>query len=128
MGYLTINGILMTYSEYKDQCDKYKWRGLLEFLDIHREQKDKHRERRDLHWGEEMEYILFQFNEKDHKLQLTDKAFDLIHKFNDEYKEAEISLHPEFGNWMAEAVPSQPYGAYEDLENLLTCFEKINTR
>jgi hypothetical protein len=40
----------------------------------------------------------------------------------------EIDLHPEFGNWMVEAVPSKPYGAYEDLDDLLTCFERIKKR
>ena len=37
----------------------------------------------------------------------------------------EIELHPEFGNWMVEAVPTHPYGTYEDLADMLTCFEKI---
>jgi hypothetical protein len=29
---------------------------------------------------------------------------------------------------MVEAVPSRPYGAYEDLSDLLTCFDKIKKR
>jgi len=56
----------MTYSEYKDLCAKYKERGLLEFLEIYAVHKDKHRERRELHWGEEMEYTLFRLNEEKH--------------------------------------------------------------
>ena len=61
-------------------------------------------------------------------MQLTNRAFDLIEEFNEEHKGQEVDLHPEFGNWMAEAVPSKPYGAYEDLEDLLTCSHKIKKR
>lgn len=128
MGFLTVKGKLMTYSEYKHLVESYKERGLLEFLEIYLAQKDKHRERRDLHWGEEMEYTLFHFEEKSGRVQLTNSAFDLIHEFNEEHREQEIHLHPEFGNWMVEAVPSKPYGAYEDLEDMLTCLSKIKRR
>jgi hypothetical protein len=78
MGYLTIKGKLMTYSEYKDLCAKYKERGLLEFLEIYAVHKDKHRERRELHWGEEMEYTLSRLNEEKHSIQLDNNAYDMI--------------------------------------------------
>jgi hypothetical protein len=128
MGFLTVKGKLMTFSEYEHLLEAYKERGLLEFLEIYQAHKGKHRERRDLHWGEEMEYTLFHFDEKRGRVQLTNSAFDLIHEFNEEHGGEEIDLHPEFGNWMVEAVPSRPYGAYEDLEDLLTCFAKIKRR
>lgn len=100
----------MTYSEYKHLLEKYKQRGLLEFLEIYFAQKDKHRERRDLHWGEELEYTLFVFDEENKRIQLSNNAFDLLHEFNEEHREGtdlqEIDLHPEFGNWMVEAVPA----------------------
>ena len=122
MGYLTVKGKMLTYSEYKSEIEKYKWRGLLEFLEIYRGQKDKHRGRKDLHWVKNLStHCLFLMTEN-HKLQLTNRAFDLIHEFNEEHEGKEVDLHPEFGNWMVEAVPSHPYGAYEDLEDLLTCF------
>jgi len=121
-----VKGKLMTYSEYKDLIEKYKHKALLEFLEIYRAHKEKHRERRDLHWGEEMEYTLFHLDKENKRVRLSNKAFDLLHEFNDLHKDQrEIDLHPEFGNWMVEAVPSKPYGAYEDLEDMLTCFPKI---
>lgn len=132
MGYLTVKGKLMTYKEYEHLIPKYKERGLLEFLEIYRAHAGKLRERRDLHWGEELEYTLFHIDEQRRKVQLTNSAFDLIHAFNElqEHKgeSHEIDLHPEFGNWMVEAVPSKPYGAYEDLRDLLTCNEKLKKR
>jgi hypothetical protein len=35
---------------------------------------------------------------------------------------------PEFGSWMIEAVPSKPYGAYMNPEELLVCFESLKKR
>ena len=52
----------------------------------------------------------------------------MIHEFNEKGDTREVSLHPEFGNWMIEAVPTDPYGAMEDLSSLLTCFNKLSKR
>jgi len=52
----------------------------------------------------------------------------LIHEFNEKGDTREVTLHPEFGNWMIEAVPTNPYGAMEHLTSLLTCFEKLSKR
>jgi hypothetical protein len=35
MGYLTIKGKLLTYSEYKELCDKYKIHGIYEFIKLY---------------------------------------------------------------------------------------------
>ena len=35
---------------------------------------------------------------------------------------------PEFGNWMVEAVPAEPYNQTENLENLLSSYNKISKR
>jgi hypothetical protein len=86
MGYLTVKGKLMTYNEYKSDIHKYKLRGLLEFLEIYAAQKDKHRLRRDLHWGEELEYTLFHLHEEEKRVQLTDRAYGLIQEFNEEHQ------------------------------------------
>jgi hypothetical protein len=39
-----------------------------------------------------------------------------------------MHLQPEFGNWMIEAVPSEPYGALEDPEETLGASIKIGNR
>jgi hypothetical protein len=35
---------------------------------------------------------------------------------------------PEFGRWMIEAVPAQPYPTYMDPEALLSCHDAITKR
>jgi len=39
---------------------------------------------------------------------------DLIFEFNENSMENEIVLHPEFGQWMVEAVPGNPYNSIEN--------------
>ena len=40
----------------------------------------------------------------------------------------DFKLLPEFGNWMIEAVPAEPYGAYSNPDQLLACKQKIENR
>jgi hypothetical protein len=78
MGFLNIKGKMLTYEQYKDYISKYKDRGILEFIEIYNAQKGKRKERRDLHWGEELEYMLFHMYEDRREVKLTNSAFDLI--------------------------------------------------
>jgi hypothetical protein len=42
MGFLTVNGMLLTYQEYKKLIEHYKTHGLLQFLrlyDIHKDRR-----------------------------------------------------------------------------------------
>lgn len=45
---------------------------------------------------------------------------------DDEQKAKGFKLMPEFGNWMIEAVPNQPYGTYADPAQLLSSYAKIS--
>jgi hypothetical protein len=63
MGFLNIKGVMLTYEQYKHLITKYKEKGILEFIEIYNEHKGRHKERRDLRWGEELEYILFHLDD-----------------------------------------------------------------
>ena len=81
MGYLTIHGHLLTYEEYKDRIANYKLHGLNQFLSIYNSHKDRQIEEADLHWGEEIEYSVFQFNHEGKALLFSD-AYNHIEDFN----------------------------------------------
>ena len=83
MGYLTIQGKLLTYEEYKEQIETYKVHGLREFLEVYNAHKDVKKELKDLKWGEEMEYTLFYFDVSSQKLCLTNQGFKMIEEFNE---------------------------------------------
>ena len=127
MGYLTIKGRLMTYLEYKDFVEQYKHHGLIQFVKIYEAHKDRRISQENLHWGEEIEYSLFQFDPESQRVFLTNQALKLIEEFNS-LPDQGVHLHPEFGNWMVEAVPTEPYGAMEDIKELLSCYPKIVKR
>ena len=59
MGFLTINGMLMTYDEYKSKAKYYKALGLRQYMNLHNIYKDTQIDMDNLHWGEEIEYHLF---------------------------------------------------------------------
>ena len=159
MGFLTVNGKLMTYDEYKNVQAMYKVHGLLQFMKLYNIHKDRQIEEKDLHWGEEIEYHTYAFDEDNKKVRLVCDADDVIEKFSqyqnllDSFKnddqnkddvdiglfgfnddertdlgEPDFKLLPEFGNFMIEAVPLEPYGSYSDPNELLKCEQKISNR
>ena len=80
-----------------------------------------------MHWGEEMEYTLFMLDHSSNRVWLSAQGYDLIESFNQQ-NEPSIQLQPEFGNWMVEAVPKHPYNSTEDLEDLMSCDQKVHER
>ena len=142
----------MTYDEYKHLINLYRAHGIKQFMKLYNVHKDREIAPEDLHWGEEMEYMLYKFDEESKQVLLSCDADDVITEFtalaqvfegfdnneNEEDRKAmeeltemekpNFKLLPEYGNWMIEAVPTVPYGAYEDPTQLLSCKEKISCR
>lgn len=62
-----------------------------------------------MHWGEEVEYSMFYFDNDKKRVQMACDASKIIPSFNEEFKDDEnahsFTLLPEYGNWMIEAVP-----------------------
>lgn len=80
-----------------------------------------------------MEYMIFvwvQCEDGKKRLFLSCRGPELIDKFNTSglAKEAGVALLPEFGTWMIEAVPSEPYMSIIDPEVLLSCERKLIDR
>ncbi len=150
MGFLTVNGHLMTYDEYKHLQNLYRAHGIMQFMKLYNVHKDRQIAPEDLHWGEEIEYKMYAFDEANQRVQLSCDADDVITTFttqseifenfdgSEEEKNALLMLNdqerpdfkllPEFGNWMIEAVPTDPYGTYLDPDQLLSCTVKIANR
>lgn len=133
MGFLKVLGRVQTYNEYKDKekIERYKMHGLRQFLALYEGNKDKFIAMKDLKWGEEMEYQLYQTAPPQGypylcnapHLQLSNRGPELITAWNesDLPNEHDIMLMPEFGGWMVEAVPRAPYNSIVDAHELLSC-------
>ena len=132
MGFLSVNGFLMTYEEYKHWQVRYKRHGLMQFCNLYNTHKTRFIEQKDLHWGEEIEYSLYFFDEARKRVLLACDASKIIAGFNEANQSSTgpnaFTLLPEYGNWMIEAVPAKPYGNYSDPEQLLCCAQKLKAR
>lgn len=81
MGFLTVNGHLMTYDEYKHLINLYRAHGILQFMKLYNIHKDREIDCMDLHWGEEIEYKLYRFDDENKRVQLSCDADDIITDF-----------------------------------------------
>jgi len=63
-------------------------------------------------------------------LIMSNRGLELIEVFNNSTLSSEngIVLMPEFGGWMVEAVPKEPYQSIIDAEELLSCEMKLQNR
>ena len=122
----------------------------MQFMKLYNVHKDRQIAPEDLHWGEEIEYKLYKFDQEGQRVQLSCDADDIITDFamkaalfdsenqtEEESKAFEqltdmekpdFKLLPEFGNWMIEAVPTDPYSTYHCPKSLLSCKDKIASR
>lgn len=120
MGFLTTNGMLLTYDQYKNKTRCYNALGLKQFTTLYSKHKDKQIEEQDLHWGEEIEYHLYSVDHDNKQVKMSCDAVSILEKFNQMSEKDQNSvgfkLMPEFGRWMIEAVPSSPYNTYSDPE------------
>lgn len=130
MGFLSVQGGVLTYNQYKSKVDQYKKHGLNQFVSIYNAHKERSIPLRDLKWGEEMEYQLYVIDEEKKSILLSNRGPELIQVFNSSKlaNTSDIILMPEFGGWMIEAVPSKPYNSIIDASELLSCEEKLHHR
>ena len=53
----------MTYSEYKHMLQLMKMHGVMQFVNLYKIHKDRQINAANLHWGEEIEYALYAFDD-----------------------------------------------------------------
>lgn len=115
MGLLAV-GTPLPWNESREFNDLVKEKGVQYILQIFKNAQD--RDGDVLYWGDELEYMLLQFNggEKSSKLDVShDEILEFLNVGEDLAKcnDQNIHFHPEYGRFMLEATPSKPYLAYE---------------
>jgi glutamate--cysteine ligase catalytic subunit len=130
MGFLSVQGGVLTYNQYRSKVENYKLHGLKQFVSIYKAHKDRSIPLKELKWGEEMEYQLYVQDHEKKSISLSNRGPELIQHFNSSKIAAntDILLMPEFGGWMIEAVPSKPYDSIIDAAQLLSCEAKLHNR
>jgi hypothetical protein len=88
MGFFTTLGYLMTYNEYKEHVNCYKKAGLKQFENLIKAHRDRKIDKKDLHWGEEIEYHLYSFRENENLVLLSCDCQEILERFEEKVKHA----------------------------------------
>ncbi|KAL8805539.1 MAG: hypothetical protein Q9182_001908 [Xanthomendoza sp. 2 TL-2023] len=131
MGLLAL-GTPLEWSDAQKAADKVRQWGIEQLLSIWRRAKGK--ERDVLRWGDEVEYLVVAYDDKEHKVKLSLRQADILDALaKDEALQKQggcvpelqhvarngeplPTFHPEFGRFMLEATPGKPWGiGFQDL-------------
>ena len=119
MGLLSV-GTPLTWDQTKKYADLIREKGIIQFLNIHKNVKDRKNDC--LKWGDEVEFTLVKFDHKNKRCQLLLKAKDILPTLQgpEDRGEKTLSLwRPEYAAYMVVGTPGQPY------ENQISCFNKL---
>ncbi|KAJ1566792.1 hypothetical protein HK405_008395 [Cladochytrium tenue] len=130
MGLLSV-GTPYVWEDAKKHADHVRKHGILQFIHIFNCVKDRRRDR--LYWGDEVEYIVVHLDHEHKRATLALDAHDTLHKL----EELELSAinvgesfpsswKPEYGRYMLEGTPGQPYGS--TLGDLLLVEDNMRAR
>ncbi|XP_072498575.1 glutamate--cysteine ligase catalytic subunit isoform X2 [Notamacropus eugenii] len=111
MGLLS-QGSPLSWEETKRHADHVRRHGILQFLHIYHAVKERHKDV--LKWGDEVEYILVAFDHQNKKVRVVLKGEEVVEALQ-ERGERKNPNHPtlwkpEYGSYMIEGTPGQPYG------------------
>ncbi|KAJ3223275.1 hypothetical protein HK099_001316 [Clydaea vesicula] len=121
MGLLSL-GTPLPWEEAKKYSSHVRNHGIIQFVNIWNRVKSRRRDH--LLWGDEVEYMVVDFDHEKKKVKLALTAYDALQKMEKLQKELKengkpspSTWHPEYGRYMLEGTPGSPYGS--TLKNLL---------
>ncbi|KAM7135686.1 glutamate--cysteine ligase catalytic subunit isoform 3-T3 [Molossus nigricans] len=111
MGLLS-QGSPLSWEETKRHADHVRRHGILQFLHIYHAVKDRHKDV--LKWGDEVEYMLVSFDHENKKVQLVLSGEEVLETLQEKGERTNPNhptlWRPEYGSYMIEGTPGQPYG------------------
>ncbi|XP_067609533.1 glutamate--cysteine ligase catalytic subunit isoform X2 [Pseudorca crassidens] len=111
MGLLS-QGSPLSWEETQRHADHVRLHGILQFLHIYHAVKDRHKDV--LKWGDEVEYMLVSFDHENRKAQLVLSGEELLETLQEKGERTNPNhptlWRPEYGSYMIEGTPGQPYG------------------
>ncbi|KAF9578992.1 hypothetical protein BGW38_004944, partial [Lunasporangiospora selenospora] len=123
MGLLSL-GTPMKWEEAKQYSDHVRKHGIIQFLNLW--EATKNLEKDCLLWGDEIEYMVVSFDEENKNAKLSLRVWQILQDLAQEEEDAKTdpakkllvnsSWHPEYGRYMLEGTPGEPYmGLARDL-------------
>nr|XP_019590233.1 PREDICTED: glutamate--cysteine ligase catalytic subunit isoform X3 [Rhinolophus sinicus] len=111
MGLLS-QGSPLSWEETKRHADHVRRHGILQFLHIYHAVKDRQKDV--LKWGDEVEYMLVSFDHENKKVQLVLSGEEVLETLQEKGERTNPNhptlWRPEYGSYMIEGTPGQPYG------------------
>ncbi|KAK9236655.1 glutamate-cysteine ligase-domain-containing protein [Lipomyces kononenkoae] len=137
MGLLSL-GTPLPWKEVQKYADHVREHGIEQFLHIWKNTKDERGN--SLLWGDEVEYMVVSYDHENKSALLSLRQAEILTALEENEKrqrkiEDELGVgsgqriptfHPEYGRYMLEATPGQPYTA--SLEDLLNVERNMNRR
>lgn len=112
MGLLSI-GTPLSWDESKKYNNHVRTNGITQLINIFKQHG--HRENDVFLWGDEVEYMLVDFDKTNKTARLSIDKDYIINDLNDPEQllpiaeKQDVSYHPEYGRFMVEATPAKPY-------------------
>uniref|UniRef100_A0A8C9L7U4 Glutamate--cysteine ligase n=1 Tax=Pavo cristatus TaxID=9049 RepID=A0A8C9L7U4_PAVCR len=111
MGLLS-QGSPLSWEETRRHAEHVRKHGILQFLHIYRALRDRHKDV--LKWGDEVEYMLVKFDHENKKVRLVLSGEEVLQTLQDKGEKINPNhptlWRPEYGSYMIEGTPGQPYG------------------
>uniref|UniRef100_A0A8C2E8T5 Glutamate--cysteine ligase n=1 Tax=Cyprinus carpio TaxID=7962 RepID=A0A8C2E8T5_CYPCA len=111
MGLLS-QGSPLNWEETNKHADHVRKHGILQFLNIYNKVKDRQKDV--LKWGDEVEYMLVEMDAKNEKVRLVLNGKDVLETLQEKGEKINPNhptlWRPEYGSYMIEGTPGQPYG------------------
>ncbi|XP_015477867.1 glutamate--cysteine ligase catalytic subunit isoform X4 [Parus major] len=111
MGLLS-QGSPLSWEETRRYAEHVRRHGILQFLHIYRALRDRHKDV--LKWGDEVEYMLVKFDHENKKVRLVLCGEEVVQTLQDRGEKVNPNhptlWRPEYGSYMIEGTPGQPYG------------------
>ena len=126
MGLLETGSETLSWEEIEKVADFIREHGAIQFLELYR--RFQSYENPALRWGEEMEYHILELNPRTRQVHIYVQAYELIELLNkaEESIQGSFQWNPEYGSWVIEAIPSEPYN--DSVEGLLSVENKLSLR
>ncbi len=110
MGYLKTAGPPVPFAVLQKIKEYVKKHGVLQFITLFQRFRNKLIPAVDSHkWGDETEHHLVYFDQTTHEAKLMVNAGEFIAPFNESKGNVITHLQPEYGAWMLEAIPAEPF-------------------
>jgi glutamate--cysteine ligase catalytic subunit len=114
MGYLKVTGFPLSFKDLQKIKSYIKKHGIIQFINLYRNFSPLKLEDDSANkWGDETEHHIIYWDHKASEAKLLVNACDFRDVFNMFKNKTKTQLQPEYGSWMLEATPANPFASLD---------------